>query len=77
MIKPPKNPEELYEFFMGIARPPVKSHVAYVNMINYTRKDWVINAHLDRRNRYSFWFYCKESDPARWYEIYETYETKE
>ena len=70
---PPKNLEELYEFFMYIANPPVKSHVAYVGGIQYIREDWVMNACLDRYNLYGLWFHYKESDPARWYEVYEKY----
>ena len=70
---PPKNPEELYEFFMNIARSPVKSHVAYVGGIQYIREDWVMSACLDRYNRYGLWFYYQESDPPRWYEVYEKF----
>lgn len=70
---PPKNPEELYEFFMHIANPPVKSHVAYVGGIQYIREDWVMNTVLDRYNRYGLWFQFKESDPARWHDVYEKY----
>ena len=69
---PPKNPEELYEFFMHIANPPVKSHVAYANGIHYIREDWVVSAYLsDSGYLYGLWFYYKESDPAKWYEVYE------
>ena len=60
---------------MHIANPPVKSHVAYANGIHYIRKDWVINTYLDRYHRYGLWFQFKESDPTRWHEIYEKYET--
>lgn len=71
---PPKNPEELYEFFMyGLPLPPVKSHVAYVGGIQCIREDWVMDANLDRYNRYGLWFHYKESDPARWYRVYEKY----
>ena len=72
---PPKNPEELYEFFMNIARSPVKSHVAYVGGIQYIREDWVVNTFLARKSEYyQIWFHYKESDPPRWYEVYQRYE---
>lgn len=74
---PPKNPEELYEFFKGIANSPVKSHVAYVGMINYIREDWVVNLYLAKTNNYSFWFYYKESEPAKWYEVYDKFSSSE
>lgn len=70
---PPKNPEELYEFFMHIANPPVKSHVAYVGGMQYIREDWVINTVLDRYNRYGLFFRYKESEPPIWYRVYEKY----
>lgn len=70
---PPKNPKELYEFFMHIANPPVKSHVVYVGGIQYIRENWVISACLDKYNRYGLWFHYKESDPARWHEVHEKY----
>lgn len=66
----PKTPEELYKFFKGIANSPVKSHVAYVDMINYIREDWVVNIHLPKTGNYNFWFYYKESKPAKWYTVY-------
>ena len=73
---PPKNPKELYEFFMyGLPLPPVKSHVAYVGGIQCIRKDWVMSANLDRYNRYGLWFYYEESEPPRWYEVYEKYKS--
>lgn len=72
---PPKNPEELYEFFMHIANPPVKSHVAYVGGTQYIRENWVMSACLDRYNRYSLWFYYQESDPPKWYDVYEKYKS--
>lgn len=70
---PPKNPEELYELFMHIANPPVKSHVAYVGGIQYIREDWVMSACLDRYNRYDLWFHYQESNPPRWHDVYEKY----
>ena len=71
---PPKNPEELYEFFMyGLPLPRVKSHVAYVGGTQCIRKDWVMTANLDRYNRYGLWFHYQESDPPRWYDMYEKY----
>ena len=75
---PPKNPEELYEFFMHIANPPVKSRVEYLNGIQYFRENWVIDAFLSKTNDlYGLWFHYKESDPTKWYEVYEKYEIKE
>ena len=71
---PPKNPEELYEFFMYIANPPVKSHVIYIGSQIAVREDWVMFANLDRCNRYCIWFSYKESDPPKWHEVYEKYE---
>lgn len=69
---PPKNPEEFYKFFTyGLPLSPVKSHVAYVGGIQCIRENWVISANLDRYNRYGLWFYYQESNPARWYKIYE------
>jgi hypothetical protein len=73
----PKTPEELYEFFKDIARPPVKSHVIYIGSQFAVREDWVMFANLDRYNRYGLWFHYKESDPPRWNAIYEKYKTKE
>ena len=72
---PPKNPEELYEFFMYIANPPVKSHVVYVGGKQYIRENWVISTVLDRYNRYGLWFSYKESDLARWHDVYEKYKS--
>lgn len=76
---PPKNPEELYEFFMCIARPPVKSHVAYDrNMYFFIREDWAVDAYLlAKTEQYGFWFRYKESDPPVWYKVYEKYLIKE
>ena len=72
---PPKIPEELYEFFMGITRSPVKSHVAYVSGSNYIREDWVANAFLTKKGEYyQLWFRYKESDQSRWYKVYPHYE---
>lgn len=73
MVLPPKTPEELYEFFKDIANPPVKSHIAYIGMINYIRENWVMNTYLDRCGCYSLWFYYKESDSPRWYEVYDKF----
>lgn len=67
---PPKTPEELYEFFKNIANSPVKSHVAYVDMISYIRENWVVNIHLTKTENYNFWFYYKELEPAKWYTVY-------
>jgi len=71
---PPKNPEELYEFFMyGLPLPPVKSHVAYVGGIQCIREDWVIDGYLDRYSRCGLFFRYRESDSPSWYEQYEKY----
>lgn len=70
---PPKNPKELYEFFKGIANSPVKSHVAYVNGIQYIRKNWAVNFYLAKTEKYGFWFRYKESEPPIWYRVYEKY----
>lgn len=73
---PPKNPEELYEFFMYIANPPVKSHVAYVEFFKYIRENWVTVSYLSESDdSYRFWFRYQESDSARWYEVYEKYKS--
>ena len=58
---------------MHIANPPVKSHVAYVGGIQYIREYWVMSANLDKYNRYGLWFHYQESNPPRWYEVYEKY----
>ena len=76
MIKQPASIDELYAFFVpNLAKPPVKSHVAYVGGKQYIREDWVISTVLDRYNRYGLWFHFKESDPARWHEVYEKYKS--
>ena len=69
----PKTPEELYEFFMNIAKPPIKSHVAYANGIQYFREYWTVNFYLAKTEKYGFWFRYKESDPPIWYRVYEKY----
>ena len=71
---PPKNPEELYEFFMEVDRPPVKSHVAYLGSQFAVREDWVIDAYLSKSgDLYGLWFRYKESDSAKWYDVYEKF----
>lgn len=70
----PKNPAELYEFFKDIARPPVKSHVAYIGGTPYIRENWMIYTYLTKSsNIYSLWFYYGESESAKWYETYQQY----
>lgn len=71
---PPKNPEELYEFFMHIANPTVNSKVSYIGGIQYFREDWVIDAYLSKSgDLYGLWFRYKESDSAKWYDVYEKF----
>lgn len=74
---PPKIPKELYKFFMEIARPPVKSHVAYVSGSNYIREDWVVNTYQARSNTYGLWFRYKESNSPEWYKVYREYDEDE
>ena len=72
---PPKTPKELYEFFIEISRTPVKSHVAYIGGIPYVRENWMIYTYLSTTpsNAYNLWFHYQESNPPRWYEVYEKY----
>ena len=65
---------------MYIANPPVKSHVAYdKHMYFFIREDWAVDSYLSKSNNlYRLWFRYKESDPARWYDVYEKFiQTKE
>lgn len=63
---------------MEVARTPVKSRIAYIGGTSYIREDWMIYFYQAKpSNTYSLWFRYKESDPARWYEVYKKHETKE
>jgi hypothetical protein len=72
---PPKTPEEFYKFFCyGLPLPPVKSHIAYIELFKYIRENWVITGYLSENDdRYRFWFRHTESDPAKWYKEYDKF----
>lgn len=59
---------------MNIAKPPVKSKVSYIGGIQYFRGNWVIDAYLSKSgDLYGLWFRYKESDSAKWYDVYEKF----
>lgn len=59
---------------MNIARFLVKSHVAYIGGTPYLRENWMIYAYLAKpSNTYGLWFYYKESDLPKWYQVYKQY----
>ena len=70
---PPKNPEELYEFFMHIAKPPVKNHSVYIEIFKYIREAWITTGYQEKNSNYRLWFRYRESDSPEWYEVYDKY----
>ena len=75
LILKPTNPEELYKFFtFGLPLNSVKSHVVYINGFKYIRESWVTTGYISPADAtYNLWFRYEESDPPRWYEVYEKY----